>query len=215
MPQTFVAQRKMEIIAFTICVNFDDILKHMFDQNARFLKKWYIISSPADTQTAELISTAAKDNVELLIYDNFYNGMRFNKGGAQRFAQMHIHKHHPSANVLCIDADIYLPDDFLEKLPPHLEDNTLYGSQRTDYWTLEDFVGNTNPHPKTSAHFQGYFQLYKENTKYLFENSYNCSRCDDIFRDSFPKKVNLDLCVKHLGINGRHWNGRDFRLGVF
>jgi hypothetical protein len=213
--QTFVAHKRMEIVAFTICVNYDDILKHMLDQNARFFKKWYIVTTPTDTKTIALIESAAKPNIEILFYDKFYTRAVFNKGGAQRFAQEHIHAHHESANILCIDADIYLPDDFLTKLPESLAKDTLYGAQRDDYWTLEDFLETKNRHPKVENYFQGYFQLYKQDRKYAFKDSYNCSKCDDVFRDSFPKKIQLDVHVKHLGMNGKHWNGRNYTYGVF
>ena len=38
-----------------------------------------------------------------------------------------------------MDSDISLPDNFKEKLPMFLDDDTLYGSQRIDYWSLENF----------------------------------------------------------------------------
>jgi hypothetical protein len=113
-----------------------------------------------------------------------------------------------SANILFLDGDIYLPDDFTEKLPSALEDDTLYGSHRTDYWTVKGFTEGTESHAWRKPNFEGFFQLYKQNEKYKYADSYNCSKCDDVFKGKFPNKRMLDIRVKHLGKNGDHWNGR-------
>ena len=45
----------MDIIALSVSVNYDDILKHLIEQNSKFFLKWFIITSPEDTKTIELI----------------------------------------------------------------------------------------------------------------------------------------------------------------
>jgi len=45
----------MDIIAITVSVNYSDILKHMIDQNSKFFKVWYIVTSPEDKETVRLI----------------------------------------------------------------------------------------------------------------------------------------------------------------
>ena len=109
-----------------------------------------------------------------------------------------------------MDSDIYLPDNFLEKIPKKFEDNTLYGvRERRDFWSLDDFLNNENGHySQSSQTFIGFFQLYKQFT-YKYNNSYNCSECDNNFRDLFPNKVTLDLYVKHLGREKINWDGRN------
>jgi len=205
----------MNIIAITVCVKYSDILEQMIPQNLKFLHKWYIVTSQEDTKTIELIDKFDKEKIQILIYPDFCkNGARINKGGAILFAQTYIKENNSSENILILDGDIYLPDNFADKLPNSLEDNVLYGSQRTDYWTFNDFKNETNPHPKT-AHFQGYFQLYKQNNIYMYNDSFNCSKCDDVFRGKFQKKKNLNICVKHLGKNGKNWNGRRANDGIF
>ena len=205
----------MEIIAVTVCVNFHDILKHIVYQNSKFFKKWLIVTSQEDTNTIDLINEVNKENIQILIYSYFYKNAKFNKGGSLFFAQEYIDKNYKKANILFLDCDIYLPDDFMDRLPSSLEDDTLYGVSRTDFWTLEDFVNNKNPHPKKNPHFLGFFQLYKQNS-YKYKDSYNCSGCDCVFRNNFRnKKKKLDIHVKHLGRNGPNWNGRDFNFGIF
>ena len=199
----------MEIIAITVCVQYDDILERMLEQNAKFLHTWFIVTSPDDTNTIRLIETSGIGNIKLLLYTDFYkNKAKFNFGGARLFAQDHIDKLYSSANVLFLDGDIYLPDNFRENLPSVLEDDTLYGSHRTYYWTLKGFNDEKESHAWKRPNFEGFFQLYKQNEKYRYADSYNCSRCDDIFKGKFPKKIMLEIRVKHLGKNGEHWNGR-------
>lgn len=206
----------MNLFAITVSVNYDDILAHMIEQNLKFLHKWFIVTSPEDTKTIQLIDTFDKEKMQILIYPDFYkNNTKLNKGGALLFAQTYIESNYSSMNILFLDGDIYLPDNFVEKLPNFLEDDTLYGAQRIDYWTLDNFKNETNPHPKENPYFQGYFQLYKQNKNYMYNDSYNCSQCDDVFRDKFTKKKMLDICVKHLGKNGPNWNRRNYKDGIF
>ena len=206
----------MEIIAITVSVNYDDILQHMIHQNLKFLHKWVIVTSPEDTKTINLILNVGSEKIQTLIYPDFYkNNASLNKGGALLFAANYIEENYAYTNILFLDGDIYLPDNFVEKLPFSLEDDTLYGSKRTDYWTLEDFKNETNPHPKKNVYFQGFFQLYKQNKKYKYKDSNDCSTCDDVFRDKFKKKIMLDIYVKHLGQNGPNWRGRNYKNGIF
>jgi len=199
----------MHVIAITVCVNFSDILQHMIEQNSKFLKKWYIVTSPEDSETMQCVAVANKPNIELLLYKDFYTNATFNKGGALRFAQQHIDTIYTSANLLILDADMYLPDNFQEILPPALEPDTVYGmTLRLDYWSLDDFLQEKNPRPHGgSKGIIGCFQLYKQSS-YLYDKSHNCSHCDTVFADSFPKRANLNIVVKHLGRGMIHWNGR-------
>ena len=201
----------MDIIALTICVNYSDILKHLLEQNAKLLKTWYIVTSPDDKETVKLIHESKLPNVRVLFYTKFYLNAKFNKGGAVRFAQEFINGCYSNANVLILDADILLPSNFKEVLPAVLANNTLYGvTRRTDYWTLHDFINKTSPHKYAPGDtFPGFFQLYKQNPKYLYKNSNNCAKCDDEFRELFANnKINLDISVDHLGQEGVNWNGR-------
>ena len=201
----------MDIIALTICVNYSDILSNILQHNSKLLKTWYIVTSPDDRKTVNLITRANLPNVRLLFYSKFFFDSKFNKGGAVRFAQEFINGCYSNANVLILDADILLPSDFKEKIPRELEDHTLYGvSTRIDYWNLADFTNKTNPHEnRWGNEFVGFFQLYKQNPKYLYKNSFNCAKCDDEFRELFENnKINLDISVDHLGKEGVNWNGR-------
>ncbi len=201
----------MEIIAVTVSVNYSDILAHMLHQNAKFFHTWLIVIDPADERTIELIEQSGLTNVKMLAYTGFReNGAAFNKGGAVNYAQTYIENTYTDANILVIDSDIYLPDDFSEKLPECLEPNKLYSTAaRFDYWTLDDFLKNQNPHKYIWGNgFVGFFQLYKQNNSCKYPSSYNCSDCDNEFRVLFPTWITLDMSVRHLGRDGENWNGR-------
>jgi len=199
----------MEIITITVCVKYSDILEHMIYQNSKFFKKWYIITSPEDKNTQLLIENSKLSNIQILLYNDFYKNAKFNKGGAVRFGQDYVDINHPLANILILDADIYLPDNFLNKLPKELKKNTLYGTEgRTDYWTLDDFINNKNPHPyNLGGCFVGFFHFYTQSL-YKYNNSESCAHCDNTFRNLFSMKIKLKLNVKHLGKDRENWNGR-------
>jgi len=202
----------MEIIGITVSVNYSDILKHILATNATFLKKWIIVTTAEDTATRSLIAEANLPNIEILLFDQFYsNGAVFNKGGAIRYAQNYVYKQYPSSNILILDSDILLPEKFRASLPATLQENTLYGVlERVDYWTEDDFVERKNPHifPEGSK-LVGFFQLYKgSDTGKLYNQSTNCSICDDEFKDSFPRRKHLYISVSHFGKERENWNGR-------
>lgn len=199
----------MEVIAITICLNYSHVLEHTIKQNSKFFKKWIIVTSISDTKTIQLLENF-KDIIHVLIYNDFHiNKSSLNKGGAIKFAQDYTDIHFKDSKILILDADIYLPDIFLEKLPMTLEPDTLYGvSERYDFWSVNDFMKNSNPHKyRLGDEFVGFFQLYKQNPIYKYQNSHNCSQCDNWFRDLFLKKQRLEISVKHLGKEGVNWNG--------
>jgi len=205
-----------DIIALTVCVNYNDILEQMLKQNSQFFNKWYIVTSETDNNTINLIQNSKIENITILYYNNFFTNSIFNKGGAVRFGQEYLEKYHNNANIIILDADIYLPDNFKQKFPDNVRDYVLYGvTNRIDYWTLYDFKNETNPHEYKHGHnFVGFFQLYKK-CHYKYNNSDNCSTCDDEFRDTFTKKINLDITVKHLGREEVNWNGRNNNYSIY
>lgn len=202
----------MEIIGITICVNFDDILFHTIDQNAKSLKEWYIVTDRTDSETVDLITKKNLPNIHLLFYDKFFTNAKFNKGGAVKFAQQHVYNLHNPCNVLLLDADIILPDTLISKLPHTLESDVLYGvRQRIDYHTLEDFLTQQNGTTCFYGHaFVGFFQLYKSSDNYLYNDSDSCCTCDNDFRDSFPATKYIEESIAHLGVSQVNWEGRDY-----
>jgi hypothetical protein len=214
-----------DIVAITISTNYEDILKIVLLQNANFLKKWIIITDEKDTKTIDVIKEANCNNIEILFYDFYSNGKRkfiFNKGGAVRFGQKYVYNkpEYKDYLILILDSDIYLPNNFIEIVNNiNFEDNILYGSsKRFDYWSEENFKKDKIDYRYFYSKLAlGYFQLYKINSKFLYNDSNDCSGCDKIFTGSFKKIVIIEnLEVKHLGKACVNWKGRishnDFRV---
>ena len=203
----------MNIIAITVSVNYSEILEAIIAQNMKFLYKWFIVTEKSDTKTIQLLEEYKNHNdvIQILLYDGFYtNKCTFNKGGAIKFAQDYIDTHFTESNILILDSDIYLPNNFKDSLPPIIRPKALYGvANRYDYWSMDDFINGSNPHKyKHGNKFVGFFQLYKQSSIHTYKDSVNCGKCDDDFRDLFNIRYTLNLSVKHLGKEGVNWNGR-------
>jgi hypothetical protein len=204
------------IICITVSTNYSDLLDIILPQNYKFFKKWYIITYEKDIDTINIINKYNFDNIEILYFD-FYNNCNFNKGGAIRMAQQIIYNNYNSNdNILILDSDIYLPSDFNELLKNiTINNDILYGTvKRLDYSTLIDFNYNIKYNEyKGGDMFYGFFQLYKLNSNYLYDNSFNAGVCDHNFKLLFKTHSHIpNLIVKHLGKPNINWDGRKSRL---
>lgn len=215
---------KPKLICITVSTKYDDILKICLPHNAQFFDKWYIITDRNDNPTINLIRSFDRTNIEILFFDFYHGGVRFNKGGAIRMGQLHVEANHPNCNILLLDSDIYLPDNFSSIMENIIiEENTLYGvEKRIDYYFLKNFRHNKPSREyNLSKEFVGFFQLYNSShrNKYLYEDSYNCAICDNKFVELFDcsQRIIIEgLHVKHLGRPEINWDSRrnrnDFSL---
>ena len=191
----------------TTSTKYHDILKVIMPQNHRFFDKWYIVTSPNDQATIDVIEGYNYPNVEMILFDFTQGNKVFNKGGAIRMVQQMIAT---GQKVLLLDSDIYLPDDFLEKLPP-LESDKLYSPDKRYYYYSPD---STQPERVEKNHFFGFFQLYTQTPERLYLESNDASHCDNQFKwdfyydyKTFQVRI-YDLEVRHLG-QSSHWSGRN------
>ena len=199
-----------KITAITVCVNYDDLLQITLQQNHIFFDKWYIITSKEDTSTLEVIQKYNYSNIVVLFYDFKTGGKVFNKGGAIRMCQdMLLSKLDENETILLLDAYIYLPNEFPTVMDAtEIQKDVLYGGYRVDYYSLNALLSSKYD-CNYGYTFQGCFQLYKNSSKYLYNDSEDCSQCDNIFQDLFTKKENVkDLFIFHLGISTVNWKGR-------
>jgi hypothetical protein len=207
-----------KIIAITVSTNYSDLLEFILPQNYKFFYKWYIITSENDQKTIDVINKFQKENIEIIFYD-FYKSFSykslsiFNKGGAINYVQKLVYNISENIDklILILDSDIFLPDNFINIIDKiNFVDNTLYGPQnRYDYYSYNNFESNLIDSKYSVGGFEGYFQLYKFNSRYLYNNSKDCSICDITFRNKFKNKITIsDLIVKHLGKGGVNWKGR-------
>jgi hypothetical protein len=184
------------MIAITVSTNYDDLLNIILPQNYKFFEKWFIITDKNDSNTIDVIHKYKYDNIQI-VYFNFYeNGKVFNKGGAIKYCQEKLINPEYNGDVLLIDSDIYLPDNFIEIVNSiSLQDETLYGTfQRFDFYSFANFKsGNYDFEYPWSKEFQGYFQLYKYKKEKLYEESFNCSECDLKFQQHFHYKYIIQI----------------------
>ena len=201
------------IIAITVSTNYDDLLNIIIPQNHTFFDKWYIITDKNDEKTIKVVNDYNYENIILIYFDFLKNNKKFNKGGAIRYCQKEIITNlHCDCNIIILDSDIYLPDNFIHiinQVP--IKNNTLYGTnKRYDYYSYDNFKnGIIDFDYPWSKEFQGYFQLYKYDKNKLYDESFNCSECDLKFLKHFQHKITIpDLNVCHLGKSGVNWNKR-------
>ena len=201
------------MIAITVSTKYADILNIIIPQNIRFFEKWYIITDENDEKTIKVIKDHNFNNIEILFYNFYNNNKSFDKGGAIRYCQKNIIPLlNYSGNILLLDSDIYLPNNFSEIMNTiEVQEDTLYGTEkRHDFYSYENFKNyKIDLDYPWSRQFQGYFQLYKFNKNLLYNESHNCASCDLEFTRSFKnKQIIHGLCVSHLGKNAIHWDTR-------
>lgn len=201
------------IVTITVSTKYDDILDIILPQNYKFFKEWFIITDENDIDTINVIKKYNFDNIRILYYDFYKDNCIFNKGGAIKYAQTKLtDKNYLDNLILILDSDIYLLDNFLEIINEiHVNNKTLYGTNnRYDCYSYKNLIYKTpDIRCNFSHYFAGYFQLYKNNSKYLYENSQNAAECDMTFMKLFANKITIKkLDVYHLGKDSIHWNGR-------
>lgn len=208
------------ITAITISTKYDDLLKIILPQNYKFFEKWYIITHKDDNNTINVIKEYNFPNVDIMYFDFYANNKIFNKGGAVRMCQNYLLESDYNGNILLLDSDIYLPDNF-DILLKNIEISPmiLYGTEkRLDYYSYENFKNSKVDHNYNLCHqVVGYFQLYKHDPTLLYKESIDCSKCDWDFRKLFKNKIQIkNLIVSHLGKAGVNWKGRhdktDFKI---
>ena len=125
-----------------------------------------------------------------------------------------------------MDADIIIPDKFLDLNLNKLDKNVLYGGQRTFVWTYSDLLKLQSGEKKTSdfktipGEGCGFFQLFnfqsraikQSNSNDIYPSFPNAGESDILFLKKFHPDVvsvgKLDMNCIHLGPHGTFHNGR-------
>lgn len=200
------------VIAISVSTNYDDILRIILPQNYKFFTGWYIITHRDDLKTINVLKEFNFPNIKVMFFDFYSNKKTFNKGGAVRSCQQYLTNIGYNGDVLLLDSDIYLPDNFQEILQKmEISDLVLYGTEkRFDYYTYDNFKNNKFDRDyEPATYIPGYFQLYKHKPTLLYEESDDCSACDWTFRYLFRNRFQIKgLFVHHLGQGGVNWSGR-------
>jgi len=177
------------MIAISVFTYYDDVLKSLISHNYRFFDKWFIITRLDDLKTIKIIKESGFSNIELLYYDFYDTNGVFNHCGAIRHGQEQIPYSYKGL-VVILDSQIYLPNNFYDIIRnTEIQEDTLYGPEcRNDYYSYDYFLNNISEFRNYEYQLiDGYFQLYKHNSKYLYQES--TLRTSDIyFCQHFSKK---------------------------
>jgi len=192
-------------VVITVCVNYWDFLRQTLPYTLRHAKHVYVVTTP-DFEYGDA-TIHPDDDVTVLMTPVFYDNAAFNKAGAVRSVQTMVHKQYPDDWILLLDADIVIPDECV--IPSSLDRQTMYGAERVDFSTPEEYAANT-PSATYSVMYAGYFQLYFDKSKLYGMHSNDASGCDMDFASSFParKMLRLPVPLKHLGCHTKNWKGR-------
>ena len=200
------------MIVITVSTNYADILEIILPQNSKFFDKWIIVTSPDDADTLRVIEASGCKNIEVLFFDFKKGGTKFNKGGAIKMCQQLLESRRYSGDVLILDSDIFLPNDFADKYSKlTINENTLYTPKlRHDFYSYKNFCdGRVDKVYHRSHLHDGFFHLYKHTNRFLYKDSVSANKCDDEFVELFRAKNKInDLTVCHLGRDGVNWDGR-------
>ena len=210
-----------KIEAVIVCVDCDDFLEITLPLNKKFFDNILVITSPNDTNTQKVCK---ENGINCIITNKFYeNGDVFNKGRAitEAFNSLKYKEW-----VVHLDADIIIPDKFLDLNLNKLDKNVLYGGQRTFVWTYSDLLKLQSGEKKTSdfktipGEGCGFFQLFnfqsraikQSNSNDIYPSFPNAGESDILFLKKFHPDVvsvgKLDMNCIHLGPHGTFHNGR-------
>jgi len=194
----------MSLIAITTSVDYADYLPHCLRCLVGVADAACVVTQEHDAS----IEIAESCRASVLIYDGWQaDGAAFNKAGAIRYAQEKIHKAHPDAWYLLIDADCMVSDKARQVIDQHATNpDALYGARRVDYHTPES-LRQLRPTKSYGSLFAGFFQLYRQHVLYP-EWSRTAAGCDLSFAAQFSSCVMLPMTVGHCGQEQVNWEGR-------
>ena len=194
----------MDIYAITTSVNYADYLPHCLHCLAGQVSGVCVVTEANDAS----VDVAQRFEATPLIYDGWHaDGAAFNKAGAVRFAQEHVHAAYPDAWYLLIDADVMVPTNAREIIEQDATNpETLYGARRVDFHSPER-LADGKPNKAYASMFAGFFQLYRRHVLYP-EWSRTAELCDLSFAKQFASCVVLPMTVGHCGVEAVNWEGR-------
>lgn len=200
--------------AITVSVDYGDILAITLAKNARHFSEIVVVSTPADTLTAQVV--ASVPNARLHQTNAFYaDGAEFNKAAALEEGFDLIPG---KGGFLCIlDADILLPPivDFEDCCH-----GFLYQPRRrilSDPSQWHEFIDWTSLPLADDGEWAGYFQLFHRLDVAVFKRRpwypprwRHAGGADSEFQARWgrPRRIRLPFECLHLGEDGRNWCGR-------
>lgn len=212
---------QLSLVAICISYNYYDTLKFTLPTNHLHFDRIFLVTQEDDVKTIELCSMY--DNVIIIFYDFKNNNKEFDKFGAIRLVQQRMFVEFPDSWYLHLDADIVLPNNFIEILQKeNLHPDCIYGAKRVIFLKTSQLMEKKTYIKPYYCKFNdvfytihneptiiGFFQLYKK--KKLQKDNYNNAASGDnnFMIENFNIFCSLDnLFVIHLGNTEKNWNGK-------
>lgn len=194
----------LNVVAIATSVNYSDYLRFCLASLQYAGIQAYVITEQYDSA----IEMAGRFGATAVVFDGWRSGgALFNKAGAIRHAQELVHKDHPDAWYLIVDADIVMERDARQIINEHVSDESaIYSTRRIDFCTQADLLAGKAA--KTyGGMFSGFWQLYRRHVLYP-EWSRTAEGCDLTFAAQFQSARVLPMVVAHCGKEGVNWEGR-------
>jgi len=203
------------MIAFTVCVDYADILELTAEKNRHHFAEWLIVTTPDDEQTISLCSRFALTPV---LTNCFYDdGADFNKWKGLNIALSS--RKHLSCWFAVLDADVVWPRTVDQSF---LKIGRLYTPQRRMYPSIQEIPAESEwlNHRPVNEEFAGFTQIFhssdprsrqsKSSNCFYDENWRHAGGADTFFQQRWPDalKVRPPFTVLHLGDDGKNWCGR-------
>jgi hypothetical protein len=214
-----------KIETIIISVGFGEELSITLPQTKKFFDNVIVLSHESDKLTQEVCK---ENGVECILTDLFYaDGATFDKG---RVISYGLTKLKYLDWVCSMDADIYIPDDFKEKLDiDNRNMSQFFGTGRRFVWTYEDWldiqVGKIDIQdlPYVEGYGCGFWILFNLNSKPALQEpldklypwrptndqidiDFLRKWCPLIEKD--PNLGRIDMDLLHLSVHGCFRNGR-------
>ena len=207
----------MKIHAVTICINYADYLECILE-NRKHFANWTVATIESDQRTQSLCESAGLQWIcskYLATTDERYNAA-FNKAGVINDLLDHIRE---DTWIIVLDADVYLPSRFLERLSGYeLDQSRMYGlSGRRICETRSAFEVLRHHEPwetnvDRAATVYGYFNLFHSTapfSRYPVVAWTGSARGHDdwYFYQSVPveKRAVLPFTCLHVGPPAVNW----------
>jgi hypothetical protein len=212
-------ENAMKLTTMTVCVDYSDIFKFALAYNQQILKDYRVVTTPQDKDTHALCQ---QYGLHVIATNSFYDdGAVFNKGKAINDG---LEQSRTMGWVLLLDADIFLPPQFLDILSTkQLDRRYLYSANRL--CIDKDLYQAHRISPdylraclEQQPNYSGYFQLFhtsrffwSKSMRVYPEGSANAAWSDMIFADFWPesqRRYFKGMSVIHFGPRRVNYNGR-------
>lgn len=197
------------MIAFTVCVDYSDILELTAPKNLPHFSEWLVVTTPSDIRT---ISLCQKLSLTPVLTEAFYeDGADFNKWKALNIA-LNSRKDQ-SEWFAVLDADIVWPASINQSF---LKIGRLYTPFRRMYPSIAEIPHEADwlRYRPVVEEFAGFTQIFHSSDarcrEFYDEDWRHAGGADTFFQQRWPQvlKVRPPFTVLHLGEDGKNWCGR-------